>query len=102
MQLKKEITMAPKKSWNLKKMILTALFLVLLVVIFALLGGGDLLRDAGSWIGGLGSKADSMKGKIEEGATSVEKEVKKVKDAVVSGEKKVKKVKDAVTSEDDK
>ena len=94
--------MAAKKSWSVKRLLLTMIFLVLLVVVFVLLGGGNLLRDAGHWLGGLGSKADTMKGQIEKGATSVEKEVEKVKDAVVSGEKKVKKVKDAVTSGEEK
>ena len=64
------------------------IFLALFSVIFVLLGGGNLLKSAGTWIGGLGSKAETMKGKIEEGATSVEKKAEKVKEAVTSGEKK--------------
>jgi len=77
-----------KKGGTLKRLVLTVLFLVLLAVVFVLLGGGDLLKTAGRWIGGMGSKAENIKDKIEEGATSVEKKVEKVKESVTSGEKK--------------
>jgi hypothetical protein len=77
-----------KKGGNLKTFVLVVVFLALFSVIFVLLGGGNFLKSAGIWIGGLGSKAEAMKGKIEEGATSVEKKAEKVKDAVTSGEKK--------------
>jgi Sec-independent protein translocase protein TatA len=85
-----------------KRFILIVIFLAVFSVAFVLLGGGKFLKSAGTWIGGLGSKADSMKGKIEEGATSVEKKAEKVKEAVTSVEKKVEKIKEAVTSEDKK
>ena len=77
-----------KKGGNLKTLVLVVVFLALFSVIFVLLGGGNFLKSAGTWIGGLGSKAETMKGKIEEGATSVEKKAEKVKEAVTSGEKK--------------
>ncbi len=77
-----------KKGGNLKTFVLVVVFLALFSVIFVLLGGGNFLKSAGTWIGGLGSKAETMKGKIEEGATSVEKKAEKVKEAVTSGDKK--------------
>jgi hypothetical protein len=77
-----------KKGGNLKTFVLVVVFLALFSVIFVLLGGGNFLKSAGTWIGGLGSKAENMKGKIEEGATSVEKKAEKVKEAVTSGDKK--------------
>jgi predicted small secreted protein len=83
----KEVFMA-QKGGKMKKFILVVIFLAVCAVAFVLLGGGNLLRSAGTWIGGLGGKADTMKGKIEEKATSVEKKVEKVKEAVTSGEKK--------------
>jgi len=77
-----------QKGGKLKKFILIVIFLAVFSVVFVLLGGGNLLKSAGTWIGGLGSKAENMKGKIEEGATSVEKKVEKVKESVTSEEKK--------------
>jgi len=91
-----------QKGGKLKRFILIVIFLAVLAVAFVLLGGGDVLKSAGTWIGSLGSKAESMKGKIEEGATSVEKKAEKVKEAVTAVEKKAEKVKDAVTSEEKK
>ncbi len=91
-----------QKGGNLKTFILIVIFLGVLSVVFVLLGGGNFLKSAGTWIGGLGSKAETMKGKIEEGASSVGKKAEKVKEAVTSAgrkvEKKAEKVKDAVTS----
>jgi len=77
-----------QKGGNLKRFILIVIFLAVFAVAFVLLGGGHFLKSAGTWIGGLGSKADNMKGKIEEGATSVEKKAEKVKEAVTSEERK--------------
>ena len=94
--------MAASKGWNLKRFFLIVIFLVVFAVAFSLLGGGNLLKSAGTWVGGLGSKADTFKGKIEEGAQSVEKKAEKVKEAVASVEKKAAKVKEAVTSGDKK
>ena len=87
-----------QKGGKLKRFILIVIFLAVFSVAFVLLGGGNLLKSAGTWIGSLGTKSESMKGKIEETATSVEKKVEKVKESVTSVEKKVEKVKDAVTS----
>jgi Sec-independent protein translocase protein TatA len=87
-----------QKGGTVKRFILIVIFLAVFLAAFVLLGGGNLLKSAGTWIGGLGSKADSMKGKLEEGATSVEKKAAKVKEAVTSAEKKAEKVKEAVTS----
>ena len=87
-----------QKGGKMKRFILIVIFLAVFAVAFVLLGGGNLLKSAGTWIGGLGSKAENMKGKIEEGATSVEKKAEKVKEAVTSVEKKAEKVKEAVTS----
>jgi hypothetical protein len=79
--------MAPKGG-KLKTFILVVVFLVMVSIAFVLLGGGRFLRYAGGWIGGMGNKADTMKGKIEQGATSVEKRAEKVKEAVTSGDRK--------------
>ena len=77
-----------QKGGKTKRFILIALFVVLIAVVFVILGGGNVLKSAGIWIGGMGSKAENFKGKIEEGAQSVEKKAVKVKEAVTSGEKK--------------
>ena len=77
-----------QKGGKMKRFILIVIFLAVFSAAFVLLGGGHVLKSAGTWIGGLGSKAENMKGKIEEGATSVEKKAEKVKEAVTSGEKK--------------
>ena len=69
------------KGGKVKRIILLLLFLVLAAVAFVLLGGGNLLKSAGT-------KAESIKGQIEEGASTVEKKVEKVKEAVTSEEKK--------------
>ena len=76
----KEVSMAPKGG-NLKRFILIVIFLVVFAVAFVLLGGGTLLKSAGT-------KAENIKGKIEEGAKTVEKKAERVKEAVTSGEKK--------------
>ncbi len=55
--------------------------LVLLAVIFALMGGGKLLKSAGT-------KTEEIKGSIEKGATHVEKTVEKLKEDIKPGEKK--------------
>jgi hypothetical protein len=70
-----------QKGGNLKRFILIVIFLVVCAVAFVLLGGGKLLKTAGT-------KAESIKGTIEEGASTVEKKVEKVKEAVTSEEKK--------------
>ena len=45
--------------------IISAIILVILIIVFAFVGGGDLLKSAGEWISGTGSKADQMKDTIE-------------------------------------
>ncbi len=91
-----------QKGGKLKTFILIVIFLVVFSAAFVLLGGGNFLKSAGTWIGGMGSKAENMKGTIEEGAKTVEKKAEKVKEAVTSAgekvEKKVERVKEAVTS----
>ena len=77
-----------KKGGTMKRLVLTVLFLALLAVVFVLLGGGNILKSVGTWLGGMGNQAETMKGKIEEGATTVEKKVEQVKESVTSGEKK--------------
>jgi len=72
--------MAPKGG-KLKRIVLIIVFLVVAGVAFVLLGGGNLLKSAGT-------KAENIKGQIEEGAKTVEKKAEKVKEAVTSGEKK--------------
>ncbi len=70
-----------QKSGTLKRLVLYLILLVLVVIIFALLGGGKLLKSAGS-------KTEEIKGKIEKGATNVEKTVEKMKQDIKPGEKK--------------
>lgn len=72
---------------RVKRLLLTVIFILLLVVIFVLVGGGDLLKDAGNWIGGMGKKADTMKEKIEDKASTVEKTIDKLKQSEKSGAK---------------
>jgi hypothetical protein len=84
---KKEVPMA-QKGGKLKTVILIVVFLAVLSAAFILLGGGNFLKSAGTWMGGMGNKAETMKGKIEEGAKTVEKKAEKVKEAVTSGDKK--------------
>jgi hypothetical protein len=64
------------------------IFVVSLAVAFILLGGGDWLKTAGKWIGGMGNKAEDVKQTIEQKAKDVEKKVEKSIEAVKPGEKK--------------
>jgi hypothetical protein len=70
-----------QKGGNMKRVVLIVILLAVFAVAFVLLGGGKLLKTAGT-------KAENIKGQIEEGASTVEKKVEKVKEAVTSGEKK--------------
>ena len=70
-----------QKSGTFKRLILSLILLALLIAVFALLGGGKLLKSAGT-------KTEEIKGKIEKGASTVEKTVKKLKEDVKPGEKK--------------
>jgi len=87
------------KGGKFKTFVLVVIFLIVFAVAFVLLGGGKFLKTAGT-------KAENIKGQIEEGAKTVEKKAEKVKEAVTSAgekvEKKAEKVKEAVTSEDKK
>jgi hypothetical protein len=64
-----------------KRLVLVLVFLALAVIVFALLGGGKLLKSAGT-------KTEEIKGKIEKGATTIEKKVERLKEDVKPGEKK--------------
>jgi hypothetical protein len=75
----KEAPMAQKGGF--KRLVLVLVLLALAVIVFALLGGGKLLKSAGT-------KTEEIKGKIEKGATTVEKKVEKLKEDIKPGEKK--------------
>jgi Na+-transporting methylmalonyl-CoA/oxaloacetate decarboxylase gamma subunit len=64
-----------------KRLVLVLVFIVLAIIVFALMGGGKLLKSAGT-------KTEEMKGKLEKGAVTIEKKAEKVKDAMSSGDKK--------------
>ncbi len=76
------------KGGTLKRFLLTLVFLVMLVIVFILLGGGNLLKSTGNWLGGVGKKAEDVKQTIEHKATTIEKTVEKLKENEKSGEKK--------------
>ncbi len=76
------------KQGAVKRFLLTLIFLALLIVAFILLGGGNLLKSTGRWIGGMGSKAEGVKEKLEDKATTIEKTVEKLKESDKKGEKK--------------
>ncbi len=71
--------MAQKSGF--KRLVLVLVFIALAVIVFALLGGGKLLKKAGT-------KTEEIKEKIEKGATTVEKKAEKLKEDIKSGEKK--------------
>ncbi len=77
-----------QKGGKLKRFVLIVLFLVLVAVVFVILGGGKALRSAGTWLGGVGNKAEDIKGTIEQKATTIEKTVEKLKEGEKPGEKK--------------
>ncbi len=77
-----------KKGGTLKRVFLTLVFLALLIIVFILLGGGNLLKSTGNWIGGVGKKAENVKQNIEKKATTIEKTVEKLKEDEKPGEKK--------------
>jgi hypothetical protein len=76
-----------KSGGSFKRILLLLVFLALVAVVFVLLGGGHWLKSAGQWMGGVGSKADTMKQDIEHKAQTVEKTVEKGIEAV-KGDKK--------------
>jgi len=71
-----------------KRLVLTLVLLALAAVVFILLGGGKLLKSTGSWLGGVGKKAEEVKQDMEQKATSVEKGVTKGLDTIKQGDKK--------------
>ncbi len=77
-----------KKGGSVKRLVLTLVFLALLIIVFILLGGGNLLKSTGTWIGGVGKKAEDVKQTIEHKATTIEKTVEKLKESEKTGEKK--------------
>lgn len=77
-----------QKGGKVKRIILTLMLLALLIVVFIILGGGNLLKSAGNWIRGMGTKAEDIKGTIEHKATTIEKTVEKLKESDKPGEKK--------------
>jgi hypothetical protein len=77
-----------QKGGKVKRFFFTLLLLALVVVVFILLGGGNLLRSTGTWVSGVGHKAEVVKQKMEEKASSTGKAVEKVIDTVKPGEKK--------------
>jgi Sec-independent protein translocase protein TatA len=77
-----------KKGGTLKRIFLTLLLLALVVIVFVLMGGGDLLKSTGNWIGGVGKKAEDVKQTIEHKAVTIEKTVEKLKENEKAGEKK--------------
>jgi len=62
--------------------------IALLIIVFVLLGGGNILKSTGRWIGGVGKKAEDVKQTIEQKATTIEKTVEKLKEGEQPGEKK--------------
>jgi len=70
-----------QKEGKLRRLLLTLILLALAVIVFALFGGGRLLKSAGT-------RTEQIKGKIEKEATTIEKTVEKIKKDVNTGEKK--------------
>ena len=60
---------------SIKRFVLTVVFIALLIVVFILVGGGDMLKQAGKWVTGMGKKAEDVKEKMEEKAETIEKTV---------------------------
>jgi Sec-independent protein translocase protein TatA len=82
----KEVVMAHKGG--LKRFFFLLVLVALLAVVFVLLGGGNLLKSTGTWLGGVGKKAEDVKQTIEQKATSAEKTMEKLKDEIKPGDKK--------------
>ena len=79
-----------QKSGTVKRFLMTVILLALLVLVFILLGGGNLLRSVGKWMSGVGKEAETIKQKVEEKASNTGKTMEKVIDTVKPkpGEKK--------------
>jgi Na+-transporting methylmalonyl-CoA/oxaloacetate decarboxylase gamma subunit len=76
------------RQGGIKRFVLTVVFIALLIVVFILVGGGDLLKQAGKWVSGMGKKAEDVKEKMEEKAETIEKTVEKLKESDKSGGRK--------------
>lgn len=72
----------------MKRIILIIVLLAFVSIAFVLLGGGKFLKTAGSWLGGVGNKAEDIKGTIEQKAVKIEKTVEKLKETATEGDKK--------------
>lgn len=68
-----------------KRFLMTIVLIALLVLVFILVGGGGLLKSAGRWISGMGTKAEVIKEKVEEKAQTIEKRVEKLKESDKGG-----------------
>ena len=77
-----------QKGGKLKRFLLISMLFAVLVIVFVLLGGGNVLKSTGNWIGGVGKKAEDVKQTIEQKATTIEKTVEKLKEGEKAGEKK--------------
>jgi len=77
-----------QKGGKIKRFLLTLVFLALLIFVFIILGGGNLLKQTAAWLGGVGKKAENVKQSIEQKATTVEKTIEKLKEGEKPGEKK--------------
>lgn len=70
-----------------KKFLMTIVLIALLVLVFILVGGGGLLKSAGRWISGMGTKAEGIKEDVEEKAKTIEKRIEKLKESDKGGGK---------------
>jgi len=77
-----------QKGGKLKRLFFSIVLIALLAIVFILLGGGNLLKSTGKWIGGIGKKAEDVKQTIEQKATTIEKTVENLKEGEKPGEKK--------------
>ena len=73
---------------SIKRFVLSVVFIALLIVVFILVGGGGMLKEAGKWVSGMGKKAEDVKEKLEEKAETVGKTVEKLKESDKSGGRK--------------
>ena len=70
-----------------KRFILTLVLVALVIVVFVLLGGGQLLKTAGKKLVGAGKQAEEIKQEMQDKASTIEKTVEKLKESD-KGEKK--------------
>jgi hypothetical protein len=77
-----------QKGGKLKRLFFSLVLIALLAIVFILLGGGNILKSTGKWIGGIGRKAEDVKQTIEHKATTLEKTVETLKEGDKQGEKK--------------